>query len=358
MRRKEKYIINGALLGIGITSLIDILLQWNEHKNRGENFTWKSYDGSRTIKNSLKGGLAGASLGYLYYKHKTSEESKLNFNPDKYLKKILRSESLKEKPELLGNALKFKAEIKTFLSNKYANILASEPEDTGSFVKGTANNSSFDLDIILPFKSTSFNSLEEMYTHTYETLKDRYSFIASIQKQTKAISIVFENEFDFLNFDIVPGREINNYKIDKELNLYIRPDWIWQRGSSFKTNIWSQKSLIKSKPAIKQSIRLMKLYVERNDFEIPKIIIEQGVKEALSTKKFGIHSSQTENLLNCMVYLSEFIKKQTVLDYANSNNNLSSKITEQNKNSLSNQLIFDVERIEVTPRYIREIFEI
>ena len=55
MRRQDKYILNGALIVGGVTALIDILMQWLEHKDKEINFTWESYNGKRTVKKSLIG---------------------------------------------------------------------------------------------------------------------------------------------------------------------------------------------------------------------------------------------------------------------------------------------------------------
>ena len=91
--------------------------------------------------------------------------------------------------------------------------------------------------------------------------------------------------------------------------------------------------------------------------KIPSTIIEQYTLSALSEKRFGIHYSETENLLNSMSHISNKITQNTLIDKANSNNNLHEKMDYYQRENIAVQLIKDVERIENNPRYIREIFE-
>lgn len=358
MRRKEKYIVNGALLGAGLTALGDILIQWMEHIDRGEKFTWDSYDGTRTLKNSLKGGLIGAGAGYLYYEYKISEESKLPFSSDEYLKVVLTNESLRQNPVLLQNVKAFREKVKQWIVDKLGNKLVCYPEDTGSFTKGTAISSNFDLDIILPFKAGSFATLEEMYNSTYEMIYAEFGSRAKISKQTKAIGLTFEKDGDLIHFDIVPGREINNYLSNRDLNLYVRPDWAWQKGSSFKTNVFTQKKMTVNKPEERRVIRLLKTYKDRNGLPLPALIVEQGVVEALSDINNGVSASDTENLLNSMNFIAKRLEQKVYLDHSNTNNNLNSKLTSYQREYLIDQLYSDIQKIEDNPRYIKEIFEL
>lgn len=64
MRRQERNIVSGALIVCGKTALVDVLLQWIEHKHKGVDFTWDSYNGIRTLKRSFVGAAVGSGLGY------------------------------------------------------------------------------------------------------------------------------------------------------------------------------------------------------------------------------------------------------------------------------------------------------
>jgi hypothetical protein len=357
MRRQDRNIVNGALIVGGATALVDILLQWIEHKDKGVDFTWESYNGMRTLKRSLVGAAVGGGLGYVYYRYQISQEAKLPFNSDDYVKKILTEEHLKANPATFKSVVAYREKVKQWMVDKFGNKLVALPEDTGSFYKRTAINSNYDLDIVLPFRKNSYASLEEMYYDVYEKVWKTFGQKATVTKQTKAIGITFENNGNPIHFDVVPGREINNYAVEKDLNLYVKPNWIWQRGSSFKTNVGVQKSMTVNKPEARTVIKLMKAYRDRNGLPLPTLMIEQCVVDALSENNYGVYLSPTENLLNCMDFISKKMEQKSLMDIANSNNNLHDKVTDMQKSYISNQLRKDIMRIEENPRYIKEIFE-
>ncbi len=356
MRRKEQYITQWALIGFAGVATIDILLQWLEHLEDKKRFTWESYNGKRTLKNAFIGGTVGAGVGYLAYQIKLSEEAKHPFNSDEYLKKVLTEENLKSHPQLLKKYLSYKAEIKEWLNGKFETKLICKAQDAGSFLKRTAIAANTDLDIVLAFRNNSYSTLEEMYYHVYDCLQAEFGEMGIITKQTKAIGLGFEYNGLPINFDIVPGREVGDYNLTKELNLYVRPDWAWQKGSSFKTNIVTQKKITVNKPEARRVIKLLKTYKVRNGIELPSVIIDQCVVESLSDRRFGVHFSDTENLLNSMNFLASKIQQSSYSDIANSNNNLNSKLSATQRFDLAEKLYNDIERIEENPRYIKEIF--
>jgi len=357
MRRKDKHIIKGAAIGFAATSVVDVIIQWIEHRNQNIPFTWESYDGKRTLKRSAIGGLIGGGLGYAVYNYKLSEEAKIPFHSDSYLRKLLTEDSLKSNPSAFNRVKKARDKIRNLLWQEFQNDLVVFPENTGSFFKGTALNSKFDLDIILPFKKSSYESLKRMYYHVYETLGLRLGQFTTIAKQSKAIGLSFNYYGQEIHFDIVPGREINDYKIDRDLNLYVRPDWFWQRGSQFKTNVRLQRRMTVNNPKAREVVKLLKKYKNTNSIKLPSTIIEQYTVTALSGKNYGINSSPTENLLNAMEFISNKITQNSLIDIANSNNNLHDKIDYHQRTHISSRLLRDVARIESNPRYIKELFE-
>ncbi|HRY34032.1 MAG TPA: hypothetical protein P5531_13780 [Bacteroidales bacterium] len=357
MRRQSRYIINWALVVGGSVAILDVIIQWLEHQNSGKKFNWENYNGWRTVKNAAVGSMIGAGIGSIIYEYKICEEAKIPFNSDGYLKKVLTREHLKANPDVFQRVVELRAEVKQFLTNKFENKLVSLPEDTGSFHKRTAISSSYDLDIVLPFKRSSYNTLEEMFNNVYESIGEAYGKMACISKQTKTIGITFENNGNPIHFDVVPGREISNYIEERDLNLFVNPDWIWQKGSSFKTNIGIQKSITVNKPEARTAIKLLKLYRERNNLILPSVIIDQCVVEALSNNNFGVTGSITWNLLNCMLFISKKLEQRSLIDIANTNNNLQGKLNEIQKSHLVSQLQMDRAQIYENPRYIKEIFE-
>lgn len=112
MRRQDRNIVNGALIVGGATALVDILLQWMEHRDKGVEFNWDSYNGKRTLKRSLVGAVVGGSLGYAYYRYQISQEAKLPFNSDDYVKKILTEEHLKANLATFKSVVAYREKIK------------------------------------------------------------------------------------------------------------------------------------------------------------------------------------------------------------------------------------------------------
>lgn len=357
MRKKDRYLAQGAIIGFGVSSLIDILMQWLEHNYRGEKFTWESYDGTRTLKNGFLGGAIGAGIGYVSYEYRSALEQKESFNSDEYLKSILRQEDLKQNPELLDNAILVRDKLKLWIVNNFSEKLVSVPENAGSFTKRTANATSFDIDILLPFRRDSFDTLEGMFNWTFEQLDQKFGRQAKVVKGTKAICISFEQNGQTINFDIVPGREIGNYNQDRRLNLCVMSKLFWKRGTSFKIDSFTQRTMTINKPEARKVIRLLKIYNTSNNLNIPSVMIEQATIEALSERKYGVYSSNTDNLLNSMDYLSEKLKQEYYVDHGNSNNNLNGKIDNYSRSKAIELLQKDVAIIETNPYYLKEIFE-
>ncbi|HAO09296.1 MAG TPA: hypothetical protein DCQ50_20485 [Chryseobacterium sp.] len=357
MRRQDKYILDSALILAGATAIADLFMQWKEHKNNGIKFSWDLYDGKRTVRRSMIGGSIGAMLGYGFYKYKIDQEATLPFNSDDFVKQVLIDENIKSNPDLYKSVVFYRERVKQVLVDNFGNSLIAKPQDTGSFYKRTAIGSNYDIDIVLPFMRNSYNSLEEMYYSVHRVIGEAFGAEATITKQTKALGITFKNNGSPVHFDIVPGREINNYVIEKDLNLFVKPEWVWQSGSSFKTNIGIQKEVTVNNPAARTVIKLLKSYRDRNSLPLPSLLIERYVVDALSENNYGIYVSTTENFLNCMEFISKKMRQKRLIDSANSNNNLHHKLSEMQRQYISDQLGSDLQRIEENPRYIMEIFE-
>lgn len=357
MRRHDRYLVKGAVIAAGATMLADILIQCLEQTEQGKRLALQNIDGLRIMRSGLYGGVCGAGIGQLLYEMELEAEALLPFNSDEYLTRLLTEESLRADNALLTCVLNYRKELISWLQRRFQNKLISQPENTGSFFKRTAIQSKYDIDILLPFARNSFPTLKDMYYEVYEILERSFGEKAIVRKQTKAIALAVNVGNQEVNFDIVPGREINDYRLDRDLNLYVRPDWVWQRGSSFKTNVDLQKSITVNNPAARRIIKLIKIYSYRNNLRLPTIIIEHCVVRGLSPYNHGVHYSVTENLLNCMDYTANKLVQKTIIDDANSNNNLGNKISNYRKSFIADHLLNDIKRIENNPRFIKEIFD-
>jgi hypothetical protein len=332
-------------------------IQYIELKEQGKPF-WENWNGQQTFKFAAIGGIGGAGIGYVAYQIKRSEERKLPFNPNKYLYSVLNELNIHANPSALSKVLNIRDKITAFLYNKFENKLAAKPEYSGSFFKGTAINSNFDFDIVVPFSKDSFSSLEDMYETTYSEINDRYlNGQTEVRKQKRSIGVTFlVDELDY-HFDIVPGREISNYKIDGELNLYVSPSNVFQSASSMKTNIKAHRLITVNRPNERKIIKLLKFYRDDNNLNFPSPVIQNMVVEAFDNR--GHYSySLYNNLLYTMEYISDKIHRKNLIDISNSNNNMMEKISLMERDEISNRLNKDLDRLEKDSRYLKEIFEI
>lgn len=357
MRRKNKYLLNGALVGGAVLVITDIFSQWSELKKNGKNLNWENYDRWRALKLALFGAAGGALIGELLYDYRIHTEKAIPFNPDPYLRNILRKENIKSDPIKLNKVLITREEVKSWLQHEFGHQLVGPIEETGSFKKRTAISSNFDLDLTLPFGKGFYNSLEEMYYEVLYRLQNKYASVAIVSMQKRTIGVTFRNGNTELHIDIAPGREINNYKIDKELKFYTRPEYIWQNGSTFKTNVGLQKSLTINEPEVRKIIKLVKVYRDLNRFELPSVIIDQLTIAAYNNSNFDWRISEIENLRYTLNYIGSKLKNRSIIDFANSNNNLLDKISSYDRAAISEQMLSDAKRMNENPRHLMELFE-
>lgn len=166
------------------------------------------------------------------------QEEALDFDPDAFLYDVLSEHNIRRSPEFYDVAVVKRNMLREFLIKKFKHLLAGNPVYWGSTARGTAIGKNFDFDLILPFSRNSFHSLEEMYETVYEVIYEHFAgYEVEVRKQKKSIGITFFENDSELHFDIVPGREITNYRSDKKLNLYVRPDSFWSYASRMKTNL-------------------------------------------------------------------------------------------------------------------------
>lgn len=357
MRRQDKYIIGTAIALAGLSALIDIWRQNEELKQKGRKLTWEKFNGLRTFKWSAFGGISGSIIGNEIHNSIYRKECSQSFSSDSFIKKMLKNENIKSNP-LKRKVLKdIKDELKATLYNTFADDLVTFPEDVGSLKKATALSSTYDGDVVLAVgKDNSFGTLENLSSTMHERIDYLYSDKAIVTKTKKATNLLFDSCDMRVSIDVLYGREIGNYNEDKKLNLYSRPNFFWQSGKRFKTDIGIQKNILVNKPKVREVVKAFKLYFIKNGLAVENCLIDQLVLEALSHKNYGTNYSVTENLLNSMDYICQKLNCDVINDYANSNNNLLRKIGSDSKATIINLLSSDLKKIELNKHYIREAF--
>ena len=139
--------------------------------------------------------------------------------------------------------------------------------------RGTAVGDNFDFDVIVPFSVGSYASLEEMYNKVYDELYRKFEGAkVEVRKQKKSLGITFYVSDSELHFDVVPGREINDYRTDKKLNLYVRPDNFWSRPSRMKTNLDAHREMTVNRPDERKVVKLLKLYRDQNNLNVKSTV--------------------------------------------------------------------------------------
>ena len=133
----------------------------------------------------------------------------MNIKKQEYLSEVLETHRMTHIEKLLDKYKEKRQEVKEVLEENYKDKIYN-PINSGSYAKHTAINIKFDLDIVVPFKRKSFDTLEEMFNNVFDVLYEEYKGVAEVRKQKVSIGIIFnaddENE---INIDVVPGRELN-----------------------------------------------------------------------------------------------------------------------------------------------------
>jgi hypothetical protein len=261
MRREIKYPVVGFTAGFIAGGLVDFIIQAIRLDRKSE-FEFSKIDWLHCLKTAFSIGSIGAIAGYGFYRWKLYSESRVPFDSDRFLSQLLCSNSIKSDPSLYNRAERERQSIKQYISQAFSGqIVNGKPINWGSTAKGTAIGDCCDFDIIIPFSKNSFASLEEMYNSVYNVLHRSYSSVdCDVRKQRRSIGITFHFGEKNLHFDVVPGREINDYRTDGELNLFEKNRDFWSKPTRIKTNVRTHKQQTVNRPEERKVIKLVKLY--------------------------------------------------------------------------------------------------
>jgi len=187
---------------------------------------------------------------------------------------------------------------------------------SGSRAKGTAINLSSDLDLFVSLKSTTKNTLREIYDSLHNYV-ERAGYKA--RKQNVSIGVNISGK----QIDLVPAKKRpgnTNYH-----SLYIS-----------KRDTWTQTNIIEHINKVQNSGRileiiLLKIWRKLHGLEFPSIYLELTVIEALKGRN---KNAPAENFLCLLEYLrDEFIGK-VIVDPANTNNIISDDLYKYEKEAI------------------------
>lgn len=286
----------------------------------------------------------------------------MEIEKSEHLQNVLETHRMAHIDALLTKYKTKRDEVKEALEEKYKGNIYS-PFNSGSFAKSTAINSKFDLDIVVPFKRNSFDTLEKMFDDVYDFLYEKYNNEAAIRKQKVSAGIEFyaDKDGDVVNLDIVPGRELNQdqYIDDKYLNLYVNSKYgtIVEK-TYIQTNIHAQIDHIKAKENERKIIRLFKIWKYNNNERYKSFLMELITIKAFD--KVDVSGNLWEKLKKTMEFIKDNVSKDDfrLTDPGNSNNNVIEILESWERTNLSNRMETMITRIEENSENIKSYFPI
>lgn len=257
-----------------------------------------------------------------------------------------------------------RTEIKEALEENYTSKIYS-PLNSGSFGKHTAINIKFDLDVVVPFKRNSFDTIKNMFDDVYDFLYEKYekTGLAVVRKQKVSIGIIFyaDKDDDQISIDVVPGREItqDTYLDNRDLNIYFNDNaWGFNKGTYTKTNIQSQIDTIKSKDSERKIIRLLKIWKHSNSESYKSFLLELLTLKAFN--KTTISGNLWTKLEGVLTYIKDNVTKDEFIlkDPGNSSNDLMKTLSSWERQNLANKMQSILDRITENSENVKTYFPI
>lgn len=186
-------------------------------------------------------------------------------------------------------------------------LVAVQP--SGSFSKGTANQSGTDIDVFVSVSSTTPDALKQIYG----TLVTKLTQIGYLPRQQNVSIGITVNGY---SVDVVPAKRQGQFGDDH--SLYRRKADTWT-----KTNVTTHISLVSGSGRLEE-IRVVKLWRNQKCLDFPSFYLELAVLEALRWRPIGAVS---DNVWQVFTYLRDTFPAARFVDPANTNNVISDDLT-------------------------------
>ena len=281
----------------------------------------------------------------------------MSIDKNKHLDCVLKSHNIENDEEHMKAYRAKRDQVREDLKAKYAEIIYRLIH-SGSYKKRTAINIKFDMDLVIPFKKDS-DTLKNLYNDLYDYFNVEYreidSTLMNVKKQKVAIGLEFLVDGKVLDLDIVPGREINNYEEDNDLNLFVNERMgLFGESTTLKTNIFKQISNIRDNSIARECIKLIKIWKRRNNGAIKSFVIELIIVKAMAV--YEGDSDRWSKLKYVIEYIRDNIKTARLVDPGNSNNVVSDSLDDSQKDSISATMKWMLEDIEANDTAIERHF--
>jgi hypothetical protein len=187
---------------------------------------------------------------------------------------------------------------------------------SGSFAKGTANNSGTDIDLFISLSDQTTEMLKEIYQKLSNTLKNKGY---APKEQNVSINV----RINGYSVDLVPGKRQNAFSSDH--SLYRRRADTWT-----KTNVATHIQYVRNGLRVNES-RILKLWRDQKSLDFPSFYVELTVIDALWQNGTG---SLARNAWKVFEYLRDSFVNARVIDPANTNNVISDDTSVVAKNKI------------------------
>lgn len=282
----------------------------------------------------------------------------------KHLEDVITSHKISKEQKLLGKHIAKRDEVIKKLQEKYRSDLYS-PFNSGSYPKNTAVNKKFDFDLMSPYKRDAFVTLEKMYNDVYDFLYEKYKIEATVRKQKVSIGLEFyaDSDGDVVKIDVVPGRELSQdqYKEDNKVNLYVYSEFgkIGAGSDRLRSNVKAQIENIREhaeKNSVRKIIRLLKVWKIHNEKKPKSFFLELITIKAFDKKT--VTGDLWDMLKAVMEYIRDNVKTVSLPDPGNSGNDVADTMQDYDKQVLSDDMKYMIERIEENSDNIKSYFKI
>jgi hypothetical protein len=232
---------------------------------------------------------------------------------DAYLQTILAREAVNTS---LTSPVRGVQAILQPILNAWAGTQLRNVHPSGSFAKGTANRSGTDIDLFISLKSDTTNTLKEIYTSLFDTVKAK----GYAPKQQSVSINIRVGSFDV---DLVPAKHQGG--ISDDHSLYRRRADTWTQ-----TNVVKHIATITNAGRIPES-RILKLWRNQKQLDFPSFYLELTAIAALS----GVRGTLSDNVWAVFEYLRDRFPNARVVDPANTNNIISDDLSVADKAKIS-----------------------
>lgn len=265
----------------------------------------------------------------------------MNTFKNNHLNCVLDSHKMKNVADLVKLYVEKRTKIVNAISEKFKDSIYN-PLNSGSYAKHTCINKKFDFDVCIPFKKNG-HTLKEMFDNVYKYFDKEFRIddteLITVQIQKVSIGLeflIYKEDKNFrLQFDIVPGREVDNYINDKYLNLYLNDNWgNLKKANYIQTNIQKHIDLILNKTEERKIIRILKIWKSHSNYQLKSFLIELMTLKAFEKDNTLLGKDLWTQLEQVIKFIIDNITKINIKDPANEGNIISDTITDSQKEDI------------------------